>query len=264
MSTIKAAFKLFLFFLICIPVVPAQLLLLLVHRGRYSYVIPHLWHKGVSRIFSISVRVKGTPYTDSQTIYLSNHLSYLDIPVIGGVLKASFVAKADVANWPVFGFLSKLQQTAFISRSRKDASKEKNALANMMKEGKSLIIFPEGTSTDGKTVRNFKSSLFSIALGNENKDLKVQPFTISMSAIEGRSVDTQEDRDLYAWHVEMDTPLPDHLWRFAKSKGAVITLTFHDTLLAADYDDRKKLSQTCHESVLGGLQNAEPQPNIAA
>lgn len=264
MSSVKAVIRFILFFVLCIPVVLLQLLLLTVHRGPYSYLIPHLWHKGVCMIFGVRVRVEGTPYRDSQTIYVSNHLSYLDISAIGSFLKASFVAKADVANWPVFGFLSKLQQTAFISRSRKDARKEKNALENMMAEGKSLIIFPEGTSTDGKSVRPFKSSLFSIALGSDNSDLMVQPFTISMSSVNGKAIETQEDRDTYAWHIEMDTEMHDHLWGFAKSKGCVLTLTFHEPVAAKDYDDRKEMAQICHEKVLGGLQNKLPAPNIAA
>ena len=264
MSSVKAFIRFILFFVLCIPVVLLQLLLLSVYRGPHSYFIPNLWHRGVCIIFGVHVRVEGIPYRDSQTIYVGNHLSYLDISAIGNFLKASFVAKADVANWPVFGFLSKLQQTAFISRSRKDARKEKNALENMIEKGKSLIIFPEGTSTDGKTVRPFKSSLFSIALGSDNPALMVQPFTISMSSVNGKSVEKQEDRDTYAWHIEMDTKMHQHLWSFAKSKGCTLTLTFHEPIVAKNYDDRKEMAQICHEKVLDGLQNKLPVPNIAA
>ena len=265
MNTLKAIFKMLLFMLLTLLVVLIQPLILAVHRGRYSYVVPKFWHSCVCLIFSIKVNVEGTPYTDEQTIYLSNHLSYLDIPVIGSLLTASFVAKADVASWPLFGFLSKLQQTAFISRARQDAKKETNSLTNMIgKEGKSIIVFPEGTSTDGKTVRSFKSSLFSIATEANNENLRVQPFTISMISTNKKRVETQEDRDLYAWHLEMDTELHYHLWSFAKSKGARITLTFHPPILARDYQNRKELSKICHENVLGGLQCRDTQPNIAA
>ncbi len=265
MSDVKAVLKMLLFVLLTLPVVVGQLLVLSVHRGKYAYIIPKLWHKGVCAIFSIRVKIEGTPYKNGQVIYLSNHLSYLDIPVIGGVLTASFVAKADVASWPVFGFLSRLQQTAFISRARQNAKKETNSLAHMMGEEKrNIVVFPEGTSTDGRTVRDFKSSLFSIATGAENPEMMVQPFTISMILVNGDSIKTQEDRDLYAWHIEMETALQDHLWHFAKSKGAHITLTFHDPILARDYTDRKELAKICHENVLGGLQCADSAPKIAA
>jgi len=265
MIAIQAAFKILLFALITLPTVTFQTLVLLVHRGKYAYIIPKLWHKSVCAIFSIQVRAEGTIYNKSQVIYLSNHLSYLDIPVIGSFLTASFVAKSDVRTWPVFGFLSTLQQTAFISRAQQKAKHETHSLAHMIgAQKRNLIVFPEGTSTDGKTVRTFKSSLFSVATEAQNPELRVQPFTISMLTTNKRPVQTQDDRDLYAWHIGMDTPLPKHLWTFAKSKGAEITLTFHTPILAQDYNDRKLLSKICHENVLGGLQCAAPAPNIAA
>lgn len=191
---------------------------------------------------------------EHQCLYVGNHLSYLDIPAIGYILPASFVARKDVASWPVFGFLSKLRQTAFISRDRNDALKGKNALSKMIAQGKSLIVFPEGTSTDGRGVRDFKSSLFSIALQQDRReDLYIQPLTIEMRRVDGRPVQTQDDRDLYAWHIDMDTPLPAHLWRFARSRGAEISLTFHDSFPAIRYENRKTLAKDCHLAVSNGL-----------
>tara|TARA_R110001592_G_scaffold16881_14_gene71713 strand:+ start:2359 stop:3048 length:690 start_codon:yes stop_codon:yes gene_type:complete len=220
-----------------------------------AYILPWLWQKIVCSIFRITVRVNGTPYTDSQTIYMSNHVSYLDIPAIGSILRASFVAKKDVASWPVFGFLSKLQQTAFISRSREDVKKEKHALDSMLNDGKSLIIFPEGTSTDGREVRLFKSSLFSIAMKENLRGIKVQPVTLRMETVNQKQIHTQDDRDLYSWHIDMDTPLDKHLWRFARNKGAVISLTFHPPLNASDFSDRKTLAKACYNTVSKGLDS---------
>ena len=253
LSKIIASLKLFGFALACLVVVPTQSLVLAVTRGPAAYVLPRLWHRCVCAIFAIRYEVEGTPVTDHQTIFMSNHISYLDIPVIASVLKASFVAKEDVARWPVFGFLSNLQQTAFISRSRKDAGDVKGGLENMLQEGKSLIIFPEGTSTDGRDVRPFKSSLFALAMERENKDLMVQPMTLSMESADGRAIETQDDRDLYSWHIDMDTELPDHLWRFAQSKGAVIKIKFHTPLRASTFHDRKLLANQCYDDVRGGL-----------
>ena len=216
-------------------------------------MVPWLWQNGVCQIFRIKVQLIGKPYTDSQTIYISNHISYLDIPAIGSILRASFVAKKDVASWPVFGFLSKLQQTAFISRSREDAKKEKHALDTMLNEEKSLIIFPEGTSTDGREVLPFKSSLFSIAYREGLENIKIQPITLSMKLVDKKEVVTQDDRDIYSWHLNMDTPLEKHLWRFALSKGAVISLNFHSEMNAIDLSDRKTLAKVCYNTVSKGL-----------
>ncbi|MGH1376721.1 MAG: lysophospholipid acyltransferase family protein [Alphaproteobacteria bacterium] len=255
MKTIIASVKFIIFALLCCLVVPLQSLILLFHTGKGAYILPFLWQKCVSRLFRIKVVIHGTPLKSKQTIFMSNHISYLDIPVIGSVLPASFVAKKDVASWPVFGFLSKLQQTAFISRERADASQAKHALDTMLNNEKSLIIFPEGTSTDGREVIPFKSSLFSLALKDNLPDLMIQPITLNMDHVDKRPINTQEDRDLYAWHIEMDTPLADHLWRFAKSKGAQISLTFHEPIRAQDFSDRKTLAKACHNTVSNGLKN---------
>lgn len=249
MPSIIATLKIVLFLLWCLPMVPVQLLVLCFTKGKLAYFTPYIWHKGVCLIFGLRVKISGAPYKDSQTLYVSNHLSYLDIPVIGTVLRASFVAKKDVANWPVFGFLSKLQQTAFIERSRGAAAKEANALDSMMQAGKNLIVFPEGTSTDGRDVIPFKSSLFSLALKDLDQPLSIQPFSILIESVDGKTPDTQNLRDLYAWHRDMDTELPSHLWRFAKSRGAVIRLVFHAPIQARNFEDRKTLAKYCHEQV---------------
>ena len=221
MRDILAVFKIVLFVLLSIILIPFQLLILAFDKGPPSYILPQQWHRMLCAIFRIKIKCIGKPHSEGQTIFVSNHMSYLDILVLGTVLRASFVSKNDVASWPVLGFLSKLQQTAFISRSHVDAGKEKRALDNMLDAGKSLIIFPEGTSTDGRTVIPFKSSLFAIALKEGLKDnIKVQPITMALHNVEGHDVKIQEDYDLYAWHINMITPLGEHLWRFFTFQGS--------------------------------------------
>tara|TARA_B100001179_G_C18593522_1_gene405929 strand:- start:1377 stop:1943 length:567 start_codon:yes stop_codon:yes gene_type:complete len=178
-------------------------------------------------------------------LYVSNHISYLDIPVIGSVLKASFVAKEEVRNWPVFGFLSTLQQTAFIKRNRSAASEGTSELNNFLKDGKNLILFPEGTTSNGTEVLPFKSSFFQVATtGNVQH---VQPFTVKINQVNGIEPVIQSDYDIYAWHGDMD--LAPHLWKFAKSKGAVIDLVFHDSLTLSANSDRKTLCNHSYEKV---------------
>jgi len=257
MRTIFATLKMLAFALTTLALIPMQLLVLQFTKGPVAYILPHYWGKAVCRIFNITVLVRKKPEKNHQCIFISNHLSYLDIPAISSIITASFVAKKDVASWPVFGFLSKLQQTAYISRDRADATKGKQTLETMLAERKSLIIFPEGTSTDGRDVRPFKSSLFSIALNNSADNLYIQPFTIKMETVDKRPIKTQQDRDIYAWHIDMDTPLAEHLWAFASSQGATISLTFHDAFPAKTHPDRKILAKHCHNTVSNGLQNKD-------
>lgn len=233
--------------------VPLQLVVMLLRRSKPAYTIPWLWHKGVCCILGLNIIIEGLPCTDRQVIFISNHLSYLDIPVIGSMLKASFVAKGDVANWPVFGFLSRLQQTAFISRAKSTLGNDKNNLESMLKDGRSMIIFPEGTSTDGRTVVPFKSSLFSIALGDDGTDIWLQPMTLSIVNVNGQIPDDQNIRDLYAWYGDMT--LVPHLSAFGKSRGATIKMTFHPPFRARATPDRKILARNCYEAVRQGLEN---------
>lgn len=255
MRTLIAIIKLLAFAIFTLLLVIPQIIVLQFTKSRKSYILPHVWEKIVCQILGIRIHIHGSPETKHQTAYISNHLSYLDIPTLGSILKASFVAKRDVSGWPVFGFLSKMQQTAFISRTRTDAGAGSNTLESMLEQGKNLIMFPEGTSTDGQTIYPFKSSLFSIFFKNEQAEIAIQPITLKIITVDGHTVQTQQDRDLYAWHINMDTPLPAHLWTFAKSKGAVIDIIFHPVIWPKDTKDRKTLAKTCHDAVSNGMTN---------
>ena len=248
----RAILKFIAFILWTIPVAGAQAVFLLFDKGKNAYIIPALWESGACKIFGLNVETVGQPVRDRQIIYVSNHLSYLDIPVIGSVLKASFVAKADVAQWAVFGYLATLQQTAFISRARTDAEREAHTLDSMLDEGKSIILFPEGTSTDGLSVRPFKSSLFSLT---EHRAVTVQPMTVELISVDGHAPDTTERRARYAWYGDM-VMIP-HLWDFAKGTGATVRLHFHPVRDSAAFPDRKALAAACYDDVAHALPKIE-------
>lgn len=257
MKTLRALLRLFFFALLSLVIVAAQTLILPFHRGRASYILPRLWAKGTRHIFGLKIICEGTPATARQTIYVSNHLSYLDIPVLGSFVLGSFIARGDLSGWPVFGYMARMQQTIFISRKREDAAKGKAQLEEVLAEEKNIIIFAEGTSSDGSAVLPFKSSLFSLALDNPTgTPLMVQPVTIALQSVADRPASTSSVRDLYAWHSDMT--LGPHIWKFARLKGAVIRLTFHPPRDAATYDNRKTLCQDCYQDVVTGLELPEP------
>ena len=264
MRSFKASVKIAAFLLWSLALVPPQMLVLLFHKGKGAYVIPFLWENGTRKIFQIRYTVEGTPLRNHQTFYMSNHLSYLDIPLLGSILPASFVAKSEVEKWPVFGFLSKLQQTEFIERRRTAIADEAKKISEKIASGRSLIIFPEGTSTSGYDVKPFKSSLFTLALGPGNDDIYIQPVTISLLKVDGREPASKDERDHYAWPLDLDMELPGHLFRFAKTSGADLRVTFHPPVRARDFSDRKTLAKTCHDSVSKGLETASLKPSLAA
>jgi lyso-ornithine lipid O-acyltransferase len=249
MRSVIASFKILGYVLLTFTLIAVQKPMLWFARDRaISLAYPKIYWKMCCAVFGVKIRVEGNIAKGEHLIYAGNHISYMDIPVMGSLLNASFIAKKEIEGWPVFGWLGTLGQTVYISRAPLDAPKEAQALNDRLSKPLPIIMFPEGTSTNGRTVIPFKSSLFQIFL---NKNLRIQPFTISLVEIDGRKPETDDLRDLYAWHGDMT--LVPHLWAFAKTKGAVIKVVFQDIVSTRSYDDRKKLSNDCYEGVVRGL-----------
>jgi len=255
MRVVIASLKFLAFSLLCLIFVPPQIIILLFTKGDASRVLPMIWMKCVCFVFGIRVKISGAPHKREQIIVMCNHLSYLDIPVIGSVIGYSFVAKADVAKWPLFGFLAGLRQTAYVVRGSSDPELASKGVEECLRRGESLIVFPEGTSTDGQSVIEFKTGIFARALDAGVADLKIQPACIKVMRVDGRMSVSQDDRDLYAWHRDMTTELPAHLWRFAKSHGAEMYVMFDTPIAVCDYDDRKMLAKDTHKAVSKGYEN---------
>lgn len=255
MRSVKAFSKITLYVLGIVVVAPLQTIVLSITKGPAAYVLPKLFHQYCCLILSIQCEVRGTPNKKNQTLYMCNHVSYLDIPLLGSIINGSFLAKKEVSEWPLFGFLAKIQQTAFIERKTREIGREKSKLEKFISDGKSLIVFPEGTSSSGLTVKPFKSSLFSLTEGLQTP-IDIQPVTISIIETDGKRANTKEEHDIYAWPLEMETPLHVHLWLFAKTRGARLVVTFHDPLKVPPGTDRKTLANTCFDRVCKGLEAA--------
>ena len=253
-ETVRAIRKLFCFAMMCIIAVIVQPPALLLFKGKYAYHMTPLWHKILCKIFNIKVIINGQTERHAQTLFVSNHVSYLDIPVLASTIPASFIAKQEVKSWPVLGILATLQQTVFISRDKHNALAGQQAINNILQNKTNLILFPEGTSTDGTTVYPFKSSLFSLAFQENTEKLFIQPVTLNIIEINHKQIKLQQDRDLYAWHINMDIPLAKHLWGFAKSSGAVISLDLHPVIQPKAFSNRKTLAKHCHNTVSNGLK----------
>lgn len=245
MRPIIACFKLFAFVTWSLIMIPLMgLWRFFFGRFKIFYIMPRLYSNISCLIFNIKVKVHGDCLRDGHVIFVGNHLSYIDICVIGANLQATFISKAEVRGWPIFGILGALAKTVYIERSPTALPEAINSIKKSLESGRSLILFPEATSTNGRSVIPFKSSLFEIFLNPEIKDkLVVQPFTLS--------IDPPQNHDLYAWYGDME--MPPHLWQLANSKGVNLTLAFHQPRAAKNYDDRKEFAKDCHKDVLKGL-----------
>ena len=194
MNKFCAAIKLTVFILWALVLASVQWIFLFFVKGPASYFLPQIFHAGCAKILNIKFTITGTPVKGRQVFFVSNHLSHFDIFVLGSLLRASFVAKEEVEHWAVFGFLANLQQTAYISRASSNAIKAKNHIEAMIESGKSIILFPEGTSTRGESVLDFKSTLFTLPLQYADKGMAIQPITIVLKTVDGKQADTKELR----------------------------------------------------------------------
>lgn len=256
MAGLSAALRLILLALFTFIIAIPQLIILKMDLGPSVYVIPRLWHKIGCFLFRIRIETCGNPVKGRQVLYVGNHLSHFDIPTLGSLVKASFIAKEEVGTWPVMEHLSTLHQTAFISRSPRRAQAAKDIVARFLEQGKSLILFAEGTSTRGETVLPFKSSMFSLALAANAENLPIQPFTIELLEVDGKPHLGKELRDIYAWDRDNPIDLGPHCWNFLQTKGARVKIYFHEPVLASQYPDRKIMASEIREIVARPLEQA--------
>ncbi len=234
-------------------------LLLTSRRGRVEFAV--FYWNSVARLLGLRVRVLGAPagMAERRVIYVCNHSSWMDIPALGGCVRACFVAKDDVAGWPIVGTIARLGRTVFVSRSRQGIGRERDQMRERLVAGDDLILFPEGTSSDGSRVLPFHSSFFAAAYGGPPP--LIQPVSIVYDRLAGLPV-TRSSRTVFAWYGDMD--LAPHLWRAAQWRGKRVSLQFHPLLDAADFASRKALSQTTWQIVADGAaalrQNRCVQP----
>jgi 1-acyl-sn-glycerol-3-phosphate acyltransferase len=227
------------------------------------FLIPQLFHSILLKIIGFKLRVNGEMTKLSPTLFVANHTSYLDIPVLGSLIPAAFVAKAEVRHWPLIGFLASMHHTLFIERRTAAADNHRNYLRERLAMGQNLIVFPEGTSTDGMHVLPFKSSLFSSVeqpLAN-GMDLAVQPVSIICTELDGLPL-TRSLRPMYSWFGDMT--LTGHLWNVFKLGHFTVTVTFHPAVMANDFADRKALALYCQQQVARGIEQCLTGRPLAA
>jgi lyso-ornithine lipid O-acyltransferase len=223
--------------------------------------LPRLWHRTAAKIIGLRIVVRGTVHRDSPVLYVSNHCSYLDIVALGAALRGSFVAKKDIEGWPVFGSLARLQNTIFIERNPRLARLHQEEIARRLSTGDNLILFPEGTSTDGNRVLPFKSTLFSVVKAYQGQaPLMVQPLTLAYTRLNGLPMGRVQ-RPLATWFGDM--ALGPHLWHLLKQGRVTVEILAHPPVTDDAFPSRKDLSRHCERLVRAGLQEALTGRSVA-
>ncbi len=211
------------------------------------------WYYRIMRlIIGMRVVVRGAQSTERPHLVVSNHISYFDIVALGSLVAGDFIAKADIAKWPIFGIMAKAGRSVFIERRRSATSDARDQIQSRLDAGDTLIMFPESTSGDGNRPKPFKSALFTVAerhvtdRSGRTRGIAVQPVSLAYTRLNGLPLGIGW-RPFVAWYGDME--LLPHLWRALKLGTLTVELTFHPTVKLADFPSRKALAAHCDRVV---------------
>ena len=236
-----------------VGLMPVQVIGLALRR-QWTSRLPVFYHRWCCRILGFRIRVLGTPTAERPVLFAANHISYTDITILGSVIPGSFIAKAEVADWPFFGWLAKLQRSVFVDRRVRSTATQRDAIGDRLAAGDALILFPEGTSGDGNRVLPFKSALFGAAqIGKSLPPVIVQPVSLAYTRLDGIPIGRLY-RPFFAWYGAVD--LAPHMWSMVGLGTVEVVVEFHPPTFLSDCGSRKALAGYCHARIAGGVAGA--------
>jgi len=208
-----------------------------------------------SRLLGLEVKVEGTPMAHPGA-RVANHSTWLDIFSFRTAAQIYFVAKSEVARWPVVGFIARNTGTMFIARKRTDAKRQEQQFLERLKKGDRLCFFPEGTSTDGLRVLPFKSSLFAAFTAPDVAEIAwIQP----MTAVYQPAAHLPDN--FYGWWGDMN--FAGHVAQvLGRSVAGQVRVIFHPPVQAKTFENRKDLAAHCEQAVRAPLDAAMVARNV--
>ncbi|HJS32590.1 MAG TPA: lysophospholipid acyltransferase family protein [Alphaproteobacteria bacterium] len=249
-SSLRALARLLLYAAATLPLMPLQAVFVLL-GSRLARRLPVAYHAACCRLLGLARRIEGEISSDRPTLFVANHTSYLDITILSASVETSFIAKREVARWPFFGWLARLQRTVFVDRRVSRVASERDDVARRLAQGDNLVLFAEGTSSDGVFIRSFKSSLFAVAEREfAGRKLVVQPVTLAYTRLDGMPIG-RAWRPLFAWYGDMD--MVPHMFRLLGLGRIDAELIFHPPVTLAEFASRKSLAEHCERTIRSGL-----------
>lgn len=259
MQRVRGVVRLIGFVILTLFVIPVQWLFVKL-RLPWRKAIPFRYHRLVARIMGMRVKVTGAIEPGGGILIASNHISWIDIVSISTVGPISLIAKKQVDTWPFFGLLARLQETVYVERERRaKTAEQRDVIKDRLSDGDNIVLFPEGTSSDGNRVLPFKSALLSAAEGKiKGKDgiekpIRVQPMSVAYTKLQGLPMN-RDYRPFFAWYGDMD--LIPHLLE-AFSLGAIdCEITIHPPMTVEQMGSRKALTMACERIISDSLSRS--------
>jgi len=250
MRALRAFLVLGTFFAFTFLLMPIQLLFL-VTGSRYARTFPHWYHRQVCKLLGIRLNVEGEIAKANGVLLISNHVSWLDITVLSAVAPVSFVAKQEVASWPFVNWLAKLQRSVFVDRNRRGETGDKaNEILDRLARGDHIVLFAEGTSSDGNRVEPFRTALFAAAKPSGGSslgdDVSAQTLALTYTKIYGLPLG-RRGRHNIAWYGDMD--LASHAWRLLGLGPIDANIRIGAPVQLDEFPDRKALARYAEDKV---------------
>ncbi|MFN0219392.1 MAG: lysophospholipid acyltransferase family protein [Hyphomicrobium sp.] len=249
MSTLRAGAILAGFLGLTLPLMPIQAALLRL-SPKAARRFPHWYHRQVCRLFGVNLNVDGVVATDRPVLLVCNHTSWLDIVVLSALAPVSFIAKKEVDGWPFVSALARLQRSIFIDRAkRQDTGAAASEIMARLSGGDAIVLFAEGTSSDGTRVLPFKSALFG-AVKRPDTEAEhrtvVQTAAIVYTHLYGVPI-ARADRPRIGWYGDME--MKSHAWALLKGGPLRVRIKVSDPVPLDGFADRKGLAITMERQV---------------
>lgn len=220
--------------------------------------VPVLFHRIIRRVLGINIHVHGRIAESRPLLLAANHSSWADIVVLSALGEVSFIAKSQVASWPLFGLFAKLQRSVFVEREKRGKTHDQaSEIATRLAGGDVMVLFAEGTTSDGNRILPFKTSLFGaaqVALRETSVDMvTVQPVAIAYTRVHGLPMG-RTHRPLVAWPGDVE--LGPSLLGMLKEGAYDVDVWFGDPVTIDGKSDRKALARTMEERVRAMMQSS--------
>jgi 1-acyl-sn-glycerol-3-phosphate acyltransferase len=237
------------FFGLTLPLMPVQAVLLRA-SDNWARRFPHWYHRKVCRILGIRLEINGAVVPDTPVLLVCNHTSWLDIPVLSALAPVSFVAKREVGGWPFVSSLARLQRSVFVDRTRRQATGDAaNEIMDRLTRGDAIVLFAEGTSSDGNRVLPFKTSLFGAVTGESGSPASrpvVQTAAVVYTRVCGVPVGRAE-RPRIGWYGDME--MISHAWGVLRSGPITAAIEVGPPMPLEAFHDRKDLARKSEHAV---------------
>ena len=226
------------------------------------YTLPMILHRFVCKTIGIKIKQEGCANAHRPLLIVANHCSWLDICVISATLPVSFVAHSEIAKWPFFGALAKLQRSVFVERYKRTTTKKTaDEIASRLTSGDAIVLFAEGTNSNGNVILPFRSALVGAAFNsisqhsaeNTTNSVWVQSLAVAYTKIRGMPTG-RKFRHIVSWYRGVN--LVKHMFKVVVTGEFDVKLIWGEPKQISDNLDRKVLTKQLENEVRTNTVNA--------